>query len=104
MVNGKSGFADCFDNQADMHRHVDAGMGIATGLPKAFAQMGIVIDPTLQLAVGHLGIEGREVALGQLGAAIGTDGEMFHKAFAVFVRYGHKDTENQRDNHACQLQ
>ena len=68
-----------------MHRHVDAGMRIAAGSLEAFAQVGVIVDPALQLAVGHLRIERGEVTLGQLGAAIGTDDKCFHRMNSDFV-------------------
>ncbi len=68
-----------------MHGHVDAGMRIAAGGLEAFAQVGIIVDPALQLAMGHLRIERGEVALGQLGAAIGTDDKVFHRLLSDFV-------------------
>ena len=69
----------------DAYGHVDAGMRIAAGSPKALAQVGIIVNPALQLAVGHLRIECGKVTLGQLGAAIGTDGKCFHRMNSVFV-------------------
>ena len=68
-----------------MHGHVDAAAGIAAGGPETFTQAGIIVYPALQLAVGHLRIEFREITLGQLGAAIGTDDEMFHKFLSDVV-------------------
>lgn len=78
-------FPNRLDNHADMHGHVDAGMRIAAGSPKAFAQVGIIVNPALQLAMGHLRIERGKVTLGQLGAAIGTDGKCFHRMNSDFV-------------------
>ena len=68
-----------------MHGHIDAGMRIAAGSLEAFAQVGIIVNPALQLAMGHLRIERWKVTLGQLGAAIGTDGKCFHRMNSDFV-------------------
>ena len=53
-----------------MHGHVDAAAGIAACCQEAFAQVGIIVYPALQFAVGHLRIEVGEVTLGQLGAPV----------------------------------
>ena len=68
-----------------MHGHIDTAAGMAAGSLEAFAQVGVIVDPALQLAVGHLRIERGEVTLGQLGAAIGTDDKCFHRMNSDFV-------------------
>ena len=79
-------------NHPYLYRHVHTAAGIGAGGVDALAQMGIVVYPALQFAVGHLGVERREIALRQFGAPVGADGEVVH-SFILF--YGGKDTENQ---------
>ena len=68
-----------------MHGHIDTAAGMATGSLKAFAQVGIIVDPFLQHAVGCLRIETGEIELGQLGAAVSAYGECFHRIRVVFT-------------------
>ena len=58
---------------------------MAAGGLKAFAQVRIIVDPFLQLAVGCLRIESGEIELGQLGAAVSAYGECFHRIRVVFT-------------------
>lgn len=61
----------------DLHRHIDAAAGITVHGIQTCAKVGGIINPALELAVSRLGIQRREITLGQLCAAVSTDGKCF---------------------------
>lgn len=65
-------------NHPNLYRHVDAAAGVGAGGVDALAQVRIIVYPALQFAVGDLRVERREITLGQFGAAVCADDEMFH--------------------------
>lgn len=64
------------------HLHLDrqkhAALRIAAHGIEPLAQVGAIINPALQFAVGHLRIERRKVTLGKLRTPISTNDEIFH--------------------------